>query len=93
VSNVYINGSVPLYSLEEASGLAFLVDKIKDGNALTARETEFLISIIARLKFGEPDELMDDEALEAPSSPTESVGHGVVVLSPLKGQGHGEHSP
>ena len=82
---------VPLYSLEEASDLALTLDKLKDGSTPSARETEFLISIVSRLKFGEPDDLRDDEALEA-SSPPEFVGHGVGVLRSVSGKAHGEQA-
>jgi len=84
----YIYGNVPLYSLEEAGALAAVVDTIKDGNQPKASDISFLLSLVARIKFGPQDDLRDDD--EAPADKPEFVGHGLGVLSSLRGKGRGE---
>jgi hypothetical protein len=88
--SAYIYGRVPLYSQAEAVALSAVVDAIKDGNQLEHGDSAFLLSLVARLKFGPHDELVEDDAPDA-SSPPEFVGRGLGVMPPLKGNGRGEH--
>jgi hypothetical protein len=67
--SAYIYGRVPLYSQAEAVALSAVVDAIKDGNQLEHGDSAFLLSLVARLKFGPHDELVEDDAPEA-SSPS-----------------------
>jgi hypothetical protein len=84
----YIYGNVPLYTLEEAVALAAVVDAIKDGNELKASDISFLLSLVARIKFGPQDDLRDDD--EAPEPGFSE--HGVAVLPGLSGKGCGEQA-